>query len=322
MKLYKLSALALVAVALTACADEEESFTGGVNTNPGVTVSAQTSFTYNGGIDDLKGHTSDTLYVDESAQFFNVPVLVNGETNGKIVCTVEVVAGTPKPEMDLIPADETTHYVVTSKVFNIPEGAAVGGCEISLNWAAGVVDENKTFTVNLIAAQGAKIVGKASTVVTILNVDNPYTKMCGAWKCTAFNIYDNADAEFPVTISTPASDSPQYGSVLRAVNFMNDKDAYLPMTFSYDNDTQVITMAIPQLAQMSGIWNFGTFYAVPFTYTSTGAALPCTADFNKIEVVDQDASVICLLIEFTEAAGLTNNIVGEYDGYSHIKFTR
>ena len=97
MKFNKIYAIALAALTLTACSDDDDN---GLNSTSGVTVQMQQS----------------TMSVSEDMQqgvYYKVPIVVTGEANGPVEVTVEV-QGT-----GTTPATEDEHYVITDKTITI-----------------------------------------------------------------------------------------------------------------------------------------------------------------------------------------------------------
>lgn len=169
MKLYKFLAVALVALSFASCEENNledyPNFLGAVNTQPGVTVSLQ-----------------PTLSVDENIGEYSVPVEVTGATNGKLVVTFEVKEGVATEDVD--PAKEVVNYNITSKTINIPEGESVGFIELTPVWEQGKINNDCTFDITIKSVEGGSIGSNATCHVTIVNVDNPYTMMCGNWTMT------------------------------------------------------------------------------------------------------------------------------------------
>lgn len=95
MKLYKIFAVALAALTMTACSDDDDKI--GWNSNADVTVEmGQASISFK-----------------EGRGMVNVPVTVTGEANGNIMVTVAC------EETGLNPAQEDVHYYVTDKTIII-----------------------------------------------------------------------------------------------------------------------------------------------------------------------------------------------------------
>lgn len=281
MKLNKIYAIALAALTLTACSDDDGP---ALNTESGVTVGFNTTYTYQ----DRVPATSDTLFVNENVGIFNVPIVVSGATNGSIVLEIETIAGTPIADKYLDSAQEVEHYVVTSKKIRIPEGATSAAVEVNSIWPQGVIDNDRTFTLKIKSAQGATV-SNAQTVVTIMNIDNAYTMMLGNWTFTG-NDWDNLPVTYDITLSAPDASDPDYGSFLMGTGFLGYNFGYIPFDFEYDQDAEKVVMSIPTGTQAStGAINFGSFTGIWATASSQslwGDDIPVevTDDFNEITV--------------------------------------
>lgn len=312
MKLNKIYAIALAALTLTACSDDDGP---SLNTESGVTVGFNTTYSYQ----DRVPATSDTLFVNENAGIFNVPIVVSGATNGSIIVEIETVTGTADPANHLDAAKEVDNYVVTTKKIRIPEGATSAAVEVNAIWPQGVIDNDRTFTLKIKNAQGATI-SNAETIVTIKNIDSAYTMMLGNWTFTG-NDYDGLAVTYDITMSTPDADDPEYGSLLMGVGFMGYNFVYVPFDFSYNMDTEEVEMSIAVGAYASlGSVNFGSYTGMFATASSTsplwGDDIPVTvsADYNEISV-DPTKTLFMCVIKSTGGVGL-------YDKFDNMNFKR
>lgn len=233
MKLNKIAAIALAALAVTACSDDDDKF----NTNP-VTVSLEQT----------------TMSVTEDiAQniYYNVPVVVSGETNGPVRVTVEVEA------VGTTPAEEGKDYLVTSKTIVIPAGETKGSIEF---YPIGDQEENqdRTFTVNIVSAEGATVGGNTTTLVTLLDnerlLPEAYAKVCGTWTATGDS------GSYPVTIEGYAKDEEGYLKQVKLYGIGGkDKDVVNPVIvdFSLDGASGEVTLSfsMPQVLEESARFN-------------------------------------------------------------------
>lgn len=297
MKLNKIYAIALAALTLTACSDDDGP---SLNTESGVTVGFNTTYTY----EDRVPATSDTLFVNENAGIFNVPIVVSGATNGSIIVEIETITGTADPANHLDAAKEVDNYVVTTKKIRIPEGATSAAVEVNAIWPQGVIDNDRTFTLKIKNAQGATV-SNAETIVTIKNIDSAYTMMLGSWTFTG-NDWDGLPVTYDLTMSTPDASDPDYGSFLMATGFLGYNFGFIPFEFAYDQDTDQITMSIPAGAQAStGAINFGSFTGIWATASSQslwGADIPVdVVDYNEI-TVDPNKTLFIVSIDVSTMA--------------------
>ena len=246
MKLNKIYAVALAVLAMTSCDDNNvedyPEFLGAVNTASGVTVSMPTA-----------------LNCNENEAIVSVPVTVAGETNGKLVVTVEV------KEVATLPAETEAavvgqHFNITSYTINIPAGATEGAIEMTPIWETGVINNDRVFEMSIVSAEGA-VVENASCVVTITNADDPFTAMYGKWKFTA--AASNTTKEFVLTVGGPdPTDTEYYGKELYAYGLRGYEFVFLPLNFEYDViagapvlSIQTATFATGSLLNFTGIGN-------------------------------------------------------------------
>lgn len=301
MKLNKIFAIALAALTLTACSDDDDA---DVNSKAGVSVSM----------------LDPTLTVGENSEYFNVPLQVTGETNGQVIVTLEVKAGPADPNNaanPTIPAEEGTHFYVTSKTIHIPAGETSFGVEIRNEWAQGVIDDDKVFTISIVKAQGATVGAVKDCVVTIANVDDAYTAMLGTWKFTA-NDADGIPVAWNLTLATPDSDDEDYGSLIMGMGFMGYNFGYLPLGFEYDKENAKVEMCIYNLAfATTSIINFG-FNGVWITNVLSGGDMMLDVN-NDLDEMTVDPSET-LQIDVYYYPQLTK--AGWYDRFTNINLKR
>lgn len=187
MKLYKLFTIALAAVAMTACSDDDD-----FNSASGVSV----------------GMLNPEMSVKETKGLFDVPVVVTGEANGPISVTIAVET------VGSSVAVENEHYVITTKNLNIPAGVKSVNVEVNTIDDGDLINDPRQFQIVITECKGATI-GQPSTLVTIKDSDSEfYEKLQGKW---TFKYTDNKGAEQStnVTITGAADDAdPDYNNVL------------------------------------------------------------------------------------------------------------
>lgn len=142
MKLTKIFALALAAITMTACSDDDDDFS--YNTLSGVTVEMAES----------------NVEVVESQGLFSVPIVVNGDRNGYVRVTIECT------ETGTDPAIANRHYLLTSDVINIPADQTTGQVEFKTVDMRGD-DPNRTFNVTIIKVEGGAVGSRPTTTVQI-----------------------------------------------------------------------------------------------------------------------------------------------------------
>lgn len=231
MKLNKIFAVALAALTMTACSDDDKLE---LNTASGVTVAMEDA----------------TFTIGENVDMFNVPIEVTGEANGIITVTVQVKEGPANPddvEHPTQPAKEDVNYIITSKTVNIPAGSKTFGIEIRNNWEQGVINDDYVFELTIVDVKGATLGAQKSTIVTIENVDNAYTMMLGNWTFVGRSEYEPGDMEtYNITMKTPdpVLEADLYGKELYAFGISGYDFLYIPFSFEYDEETEVISMEL------------------------------------------------------------------------------
>lgn len=314
MKLYKFFTVALVALSLASCADNNvedyPNFLGAVNTAQGVTVSI-----------------APTLSVEENAGSYAIPVEVTGNANGKVVVTFEVKEGVPTDDVDA--AKEVVNYNITSKTINIPEGETVGYLELSPVWEQGVINNDCTFDLTIKSVEGGSIGSNATCHVTIVNVDNAYTMMCGNWTMTGVD-RNGATVSYTINVATPDGSSDDYGSYLMGFGIFKQSDYLVPFSdFQYDEIIGEGTMKLAVGDMMSDgmAFNYGdpVGVAFPVCLIRTETGLTMNADITL--TFDKDMNEIVFPEDCVIVGGLFGRESLEFTGYTvgqigSIKMTR
>lgn len=318
MKYNKIFAVALAALAMTACSDPKvEDFPsmleGGINTNKDVTVSLPTTFT-----------------VNENEAAFNIPVSVLGNPNGNIQVTVAIqTIDTSDLPADTEQAKPVEHFNLTSATVNIPKGESTGYLEFTNIWKVGELNDDRVFELEITSVRGATI-GNYTCFCTIANVDDPYTAMCGQWVVTADEYLFNGTPVDPgtITIETPdpVEEADYYGSELYGFGFRGVAYVYVPFGYEYDEATQTKTMTIMtgQFATTS-IINFG-FNGVVISSSSWtrdtgsfGADIPLTLnDDETVMDTPSDSEFLLVVMPYPDL----NAVAGYWGGWQHLTFTR
>lgn len=295
MKITKIFAIALAAITMTACSDDDN----GLNSASGVTV-------------DFEGATME---VNEDQDFFQIPVMVTGETNGDIKVTIEIVA---PAEGDEDAAQEVKDYIITSNTITIPQGSAVGAFEVRNVWEQGVVTPDKVFTVKIVKVEGAEIGAINQTAVTIINIDNAYTALLGRWTLNATNYKTGEAVNYVVTFSVPSyPEDEEVGHLINAFGYQGDADMFIPIWFDIDEYGEVEYVGIPlDYLTSNYYYNFGS---------SVGYALLCTSSiYNNSWVqsgdiegtINEDHNEIT----FDSTYPLVNRLIG-YPSFDYLEYT-
>lgn len=313
MKLKNIFAVALAVLALTSCdndtAEDYPSFLGKVNTASGVTVSLPSTYSFN-----------------ENEIPTYLPITVAGKTNGKVTVTVQVKELTSTPA-DTEPAKLGEHFNLTSYTVNIPEGETEGFIEITSVWETGVINDDRVFELSIVKAEGATVTGSACQV-TIVNIDDPYTSMCGTWTMTATNLSSGAEVSFRINMQTVDPSDEEYGMTLYGFGLV-ESDYLLPFTnFTYDEVLGKGTMEIAYGYMMTDglAFNYGLEApAFPVCLYRTGTSVTmnhtevCTFDSNYNEIVVPATANVFMGLYYTTTMQFSGYSVG---WFGNIKLTR
>ncbi|MDE5800232.1 MAG: hypothetical protein K2H74_04310 [Paramuribaculum sp.] len=269
MKLNKIFAIALAALALTACSDDDNS---GMNTASGVTVNFETA----------------TLSLEETDGLVKIPVKVTGKTNGKISMNVTVT------EVGQTPAKEDIHYLLTDKRLIIGEGQDVGYIELKVV-NDRVLNEDRKFDLAITNVSGAAKGQTATCQVTIKDNDALlYGRLQGSWTMNALDPFE--DEEVPVvcmaTVSGVNPGEEGYGEELtisfRAVGESNTYSFKAYLT-EYSDGTPVLAVPLGQIMLADYNYGNGTYildillYALDLTQGGAYAQGTLAIDINEDE---------------------------------------
>lgn len=314
MKLNKIFAVALAALAMTACDDanveDYPNFLGNTNTASGVTVSLPQSFS-----------------IGEDEDIFYVPVELTGTANGKVQVTVQVKELTNTPE-GTEPAKQGEHFNVTSYSVNIPEGETSAGIEMTSIWEPGVVNDNRVFQLEIVSVVGAAV-GNNVCNVTIENIDNYFTGLLGNWKLTATNMQTGAEVSYALTFKQYEDEDDPYGKVIYAFGMFGESDYLLPLhSFTFDEATMTGTIQIGYGWMMTDgkAFDYGLespafpvcMYRKGNSVTTQYQAV-CTFDDTYSEIVVPEDATIFGGLYFTSTMAFSGYGVGYI---SNIKITR
>lgn len=317
MNFSKIFFLALAAVAVTACSDASDEdvrdypnfLDSKVNSAPDVTVSVPGTFSAN-----------------ENEQPFYIPVNVNGESNGKVVVTVEVKqpASLPAGTEAAKPVD---HFNITSYKVNIAPGVNQGGIEVMPVWVTGEINDDRVFEVTIVKAEGATIASNSTCQVTIVNVDDPYTSMCGSWNLTCKR--NGVETSYKINMKTVAAGSEDYGHVLYGFGF-GDSDYLIPFeNFIFDEATGTGTMEIGYGWMMTDglAFNYGDPVGIAFPVCCYKGENGMTMNHKAVCTFDANYNVINIPADANIIAALFSADTQQYTGYTvgtytDIKMTR
>lgn len=232
MKLTKIFAVVLATLSITACSDDDKSYP--VNTASGVTVEM--------------GETEITVV--ENQGLFSVPIVVNGDPNGYITVTVDVVDGEYDDVNETEPAIDDAHYYVTTKTIRIAPDTKVANIEVSTQ---DNDEENLTrvFYMNIKSVEGATVANDNYTQINIKN-KSLFNKLGGKWIATGLD-YDGNPIEYECTMV--ATDPNETTCTLRGIFGYDWME--LTFMFDYDRDTGVANLDLVYGATIAAGVSFG-----------------------------------------------------------------
>ena len=130
---------------------------------------------WNSAADVTVSMKNPTMVIKENMGLTNVPIKVEGKTNGNVYVTLAV------KEVGSNPAKEDVHYYITDKTISISDSIGYVEVEPVDN---DEINADRTFEITIVEAKGAKI-GNAKTQVSLKDNDSQiYEKLQGKWKLT------------------------------------------------------------------------------------------------------------------------------------------
>lgn len=228
MKLLKIFSLSLLAVVLgTSCSDDDD-----FNTNSATVKMVESEITWK-----------------ETANIVSVPMTIEGETNAPVRVTVEV------KEEGANPAVSDVNYILTTNTYVFGAGENEGGIELKLVDDRDI-NENRTFSVRLVSAEGASISSEnASTMVTIKDNDaNFYEKFNGKWNVSVYDLVSESTLQFACTIVVANEGDEDYNNFMYITDYHADNvPGIVPLHYSFDMQTKKgsldIVLGFPMFVQ-------------------------------------------------------------------------
>lgn len=218
MKINKILAIALAALTMSACSDDDSDY----NTSGDVTVSMQ--------------QAEMSVSEDFNGTYYNIPVVVTGDANGPIRVTVEFTADSADP------AVEDQDYVVTEKSIVIPSDKKIGYIQF---YPVGDNDQNpdRIFVATIVKAEGAALGDNQSCIVTLLDnerlLPEAYAKVMGEWvmSCDA--------GKYPMMVSGFNEGEDGYLTKIVMTGWHGRQECQSVAGFSLDASTGKILLTVP-----------------------------------------------------------------------------
>lgn len=226
MKYIKLFMLLAAVTLMGACSSDDDSW----NSAPDVTVSMGNA----------------TMTIKESMGLTNVPIVVNGETNGNVFVTVAV------KEVGEHPAKEDVNYYVTDKTINISDGK--GNIEVE-PVDDDEINDDRTFEITIVDAKGANIGENATTLVTLKDNDSQYyEKLQGTWQISAVSRQGQALSGVVKITGASDEDDPDYNNTLYLTG-MAQSGSVARLSYHYDENTKEGYVAFDNLQKYNFLEN-------------------------------------------------------------------
>ncbi|MEI3052441.1 MAG: hypothetical protein V8T35_03635 [Prevotella sp.] len=222
MKYIKLLMLLAVVTFFGACSSDDDSW----NSAADVTVSMK----------------NPTMVIKENMGLTNVPIKVEGKTNGNVYVTLAV------KEVGSNPAKEDVHYYITDKTISISDSIGYVEVEPVDN---DEINADRTFEITIVEAKGAKI-GNATTQVSLKDNDSQiYEKLQGKWKLTGVSRQGAPMESVVKIIDASDEEDGDYNNTLYLTG-MAVSSSSARLSFHYDEDTKQGYVAFDNL----GKYNF------------------------------------------------------------------
>jgi len=242
MKYIKLLMLVVVAAVFTACSDDDDNY----NSNS-VTV----------------GFASDSYSVRETATFLDIPITVTGKLNGKVSIVVAAEEVGEHPAKEYMSPSEIGNYTITDKTLNVEaDDKEVRTVNVQVfPTDDNDINENRTFKLTIVAANGAEIT-TSSTIVTIVDNEGAvYERFAGTWYLQG-TLSDGTPLQKKVILSGTTDDTkPEYDNILTAscagmINVGVALDMNWHFRFSFDRTTKAGTLGFICGEEVSSYSNY------------------------------------------------------------------
>lgn len=280
MKLYKVFAIGLAALTLTACSDDDKTVW---NTAPDVTVEM--------------GQAS--ISVKEGKGLVFVPVKLNGTPNGDVQVIVETIETGNNPAKEQLSVSDPNYdpntnyaYCVTSKQLTLTPETPEASFEINVfDPEMDINAENYTFDIKIVSVKGASVGDLNVTSFTIKDNDADfYDKLSGTWVASLID-YDGNPATQEVRLAAFDEDEEGYNAYYELTGMMTYCN--IVVDFYFDKTTKEGRLeAVGGQTVAAGV-NFGGSYGVlpvifggfDGSYVYPGSDVVFTGEWN--ETMDQ-----------------------------------
>lgn len=307
MKYLKILAFSLGTLLVSSCSDDKVDF----NTEPGVTVEMGES----------------QMTVSEMEGSFYVPVKLEGKSNGNVKVTVKVegTGNNPALPFEEINGEWSGNYILTSATLTISSDQ--DGASLEFDTVDDFsINEDRTFAVTIVSAEGATIGTRNSTLVTLEDNDNdPYERIQGNYK---MNCIDGTGMARMVNVSVKGvpKTSPYYGSLLNvtgltapyAENFASEGSS-MQAAFDVDPETgdPMMYLLMPQDIGKCTYADDLRVFALKGLSLAQGEIPATLSEDGRSISFPEDAQIV-----FYAASADFSNQLGTFGSIGNISFTR
>lgn len=226
MKLFKIFAIAIAALSVTACSDDDSKW----NTEADATVEMGEA----------------TFSTKEGRGMVKIPLVVKGERNGNVKVTLDVQSDFENPAKE-----DQNLYLTTKTIVIFPE-------DNTYDVEVTIVDDkdmNDARFCNVVIAsvEGATIGAQSYTTIEIKDNDSePYDRLAGEWMLKTAQISDNGDAAYSqqlINLESYDEGEPGYNKYYKVKGLVSGAPELVYRAyFNYDveSETGELTLAYGQ----------------------------------------------------------------------------
>lgn len=226
MKLFKIFAIAIAALSVTACSDDDSQW----NTESDATVEMGEA----------------TFSTKEGRGMVKIPLVINGERNGNVKVTLDVQSDFENPAKD-----EENLYLTTKTIVIFPE-------DDTYDVEVTIIDdkdmnESRFCNVVIASVEGAAIGSQSYTTIEIKDNDSePYDRCAGEWMLKTADISDNGEATYSqrlINLVSYDEGQPGYNKYYKVTGLVSGADELVYRAYFYydvESQTGELTLAYGQ----------------------------------------------------------------------------
>lgn len=229
MKFFKISTIALAALFVTSCSDDEPVW----NTDTDVVVEM-------GLIEQNDGSFSNVVHTKEGRDIAKLPIEIKGKRNGNIEVTFVV-----KGDYQNVATDDENIFITTKSVVIFPEDS-VYTLEVAIN-DDDVMNEPRWCDVTIESVKGATIGQQNFTTIEIKDNDTePYDRAAGKWILKTAQMNDAGvlvENQMFINLVSYDEDNRHYNKQYKVRGILGEDDLLMIALFTYDKETNSGTIS-------------------------------------------------------------------------------